>query len=323
VADEPDLTVVVLSWNTRDLTLRALAAVGPACAPYRVRTICVDNASGDGTAAAVRTAMPSVEVIENPSNLGYARGNAAATPRLAGRHAVFLNSDTEAPPGSLAHVVAYLDKHPRVGIASPRLVGEDGRPQRAAWGIPTPWALLHQYTPLGWLGIGREATRRQRAVEERHGPVEAVSGACLAARREAFDALGGFDAGYAFYGEDVDLCWRAARAGWEVHLVADGPPVVHRGGASVAQAEGATRLPLLAGMLRLQRKRLSRARYRLFATAFKVGVPPRALVEVLVAPFLALARRLSGRPERAARTWRLARHRLRFLTRDLFAFLAS
>lgn len=323
MANEPDLTVVVLSWNTRDLTTRALAAVGAACAPWRPRTICVDNASADGTVEAVRAALPAVEVIENPTNLGYARGNAAATPRLAGRHVVFLNSDTEARPGSLAHVVGWLDAHPRVGIASPRLVGEDGRPQRAAWGVPTPLALLHQYTPLGWLGIGKAATRAQRDVEERPGPVEAVSGACLVARREAFEALGGFDPGYAFYGEDVDLCWRAARAGWEVHLVTDGPPVVHRGGASVAYADGATRLPLLTGMLRLQRKRLSRARYVLFATAFKVGVPLRAASELVAAPFLALLRRLAGRPERAARTLRLARHRGRFLARDLFAFLRA
>jgi hypothetical protein len=320
VADEPDLTVVVLSWNTRDLTLKALAAVAAACAPARPRTVCVDNASADGTADAVRRALPDVEVIENPRNLGYAQGNNAALARVAGRHVAFLNSDTEAQPGSLGHVVAWLDAHPRAGVASPRLVGPDGTPQRAAWGIPSAWALLHQYTPLGWLGIGRAATRRQREVPERPGPVEAVSGACLVARREVVEALEGFDPGYPFYGEDVDFCWRAGKAGWQVHLVTDGPPVTHVGGASVALAEGATRLLLLLGLLRLQRKRLPAVAVPFFEAAFKLGVPARAVVEVALAPPLALLRRLRGRPERAARTWRTARERLRFLAVDLVRF---
>ena len=321
-----DLTVVVLSWNTRDLTLAALRAVPAACAPYHARTICVDNASADGTVDAVRRALPAVVVVEAGSNLGYARGNDLALPLAEGRAIVFLNSDAEPREGALAHVLEYLDAHAHVGVVCPRLVFPDGTPQRAAWGFPTAKALLHQFTPLGWLGVGRadaKRTRPDRGADERTGVVEAVSGACLAIRKDLCDRLGGFDEGYPVYFEDVDLCARAAATGAQVHVVTDGPAVVHHGGASSAIAEGATRLPLLTGALRFQRRRLSRARYAAFALAFKSGVVVRSLVELVRAPLYATVRTLRGRRERAARTWRTARERTHFLERDVLTFLRA
>lgn len=325
MAAPADLTVVVLSWNTRDLTLRALRAVPAACAPFAVRTICVDNASADGTADAVAEACPDVRLLRNATNLGFARGNAVALAHLEGRAVVFLNSDTEARPGALAHVLRYLDAHPAVGVASPPLVGADGRPQRAVWGYPTAASLLYQYTPLGWVHVGRRASRRQRddGFAATTGPVEALAGAAMVVRRDLCERLGGFDPGYPFYVEDVDLCWRAARAGAEVHYVADGPAVVHHGGASASIAGGDARLPLLQGILRLQRKRMRPGAYAAFALAFKVGVVTRSLWEIVRTPVAAAARAARGRTARAARTLETAGARVRFLERDLRAFLRA
>ena len=321
-----DLTVVVLSWNTRDLTVAAVSAVSLACAPFRVLTICVDNASADGSADAVRHACPEVLVIETGANLGFSRGNDAALPHVEGRAICFLNSDTVAKPGSLAHVLEYLDGHEAVGIVCPRLVFPDGSPQRAAWAFPTAKSMLNQFTPLGWLGIGKadaKRTRPSRQPDERTGSVEAVSGACLVIRRELCERLGGFDPGYPFYFEDVDLCARARDAGAEVHVVLEGPEVIHHGGASSALGEGATRFPLLSGALRFQRRRLSPARYALFSLAFKAGVVARSLIELARAPAYAALRNLRGRAERAARTWRTARERVHFLERDALALLRA
>ena len=322
----PDLTVVVLAWNTRDLALRALRAVPAAVAPLSVRTICVDNASTDATAAAVRAALPGVTVVESQSNVGFARGNALALPLAAGRYVVFLNSDAAPLPGSLAAVVREMDRRPKIGVASPRLLEPDGTPQRTSWGYPTPLALLHDHTPLGWLGVGRAASaavRHERRREETSGPVDAVAGACLVIRKDLCDRLGGFDPGYRFYLEDVDLCWRARHAGYEVHVLADGPGVLHEGGASARQIEGALRLPFLLGLLRFLRRTQPRARYALFAPLFKAGVAVRATWEVARAPFYFALRRARGRPERADRTLETARVRLRFLERDLATFLRA
>src|SRR5262245_56680571 len=300
----PDLTVVVLSWNTRALTMEALAAVPAGAAPKAVQTILVDNASGDGTAAAVRAAFPGVLVIENARNVGYARGNDAALPHVRGRYVCFLNSDARPTPGALAAVVRYLDERPGVGVASPPLVHPDGRFQRAAWGFPTALALMHQYTPMSLLGIGRREARRvrrEREVPDATGPADAVSGACLVMRRELCERLGGFDPAYRFYYEDVDLCWRARASGAAVHVAADGPPVVHHGGASAALTGGAMRLPLLQGAMRFLSKRESKATNAWFRPAFKLGVALRATWEVVRAPAYAAVRRLRGRPERARR----------------------
>jgi hypothetical protein len=106
-------------------------------------------------------------------------------------------------------------------------------------------------------------------------------------------------------------------------VVVDGPPVVHHGGASWALGEGATRLPLLAGAIRFQRRRLSPAAFAVFSLSMKVGVPTRSIVEVVRAPAYAWIRRARGRTERAARTWRTARERIRFLERDVLTFLRA
>ena len=325
MAAPADLTVVVLSWNTRALTLRALAAVPAACAPFVARVVCVDNASADGSADAVAAAHPEVVLLRNAANLGFARGNAVALPHVEGRAVVFLNSDTEARPGALAHVLRYLDAHEGVGVASPPLVGTDGAPQRAVWGFPTAASLLHQYTPLAWLHVGRRASRRQRdeGFAATTGPVDAVAGAAMVVRRDVLERLHGFDPGYPFYVEDVDLCWRAARAGAEVHFVGDGPAVVHHGGASASIAGGETRLPLLQGILRFQRKRMAPAAYAVFAVAFKTGVVARSLWEIVRTPVAAAARAARGRTERARRTLDVARARVHFLERDLRAFLRA
>lgn len=322
----PDLTVVVLAWNTRDLTLRALRAVPAAVAPFSVRTICVDNASEDATAAAVRAAHPDVRVVESDRNVGFARGNALALPFAAGRYVCFLNSDAAPLSGSLAHVVRRMDARPQIGVASPRLLEPDGTAQRTSWGYPTPLGLLHDHTPLGWLGVGRAAsaaTRGTRNPTEANGPVDAVAGACLVIRKDLCDRLGGFDPGYRFYLEDVDLCWRARRLGYEVQVVADGPGVLHEGGASSRQIEGALRLPFLQGLLRFLRRTQPPIRYACFVPVFKAGVAVRASWEVARAPIYWALRRARRRPERAERTLETARARLRFLERDLGRFLRA
>jgi GT2 family glycosyltransferase len=322
----PDLTVVVLSWNTRDLTVEAVRSVAAGAAPASAQAICVDNGSRDGSAAAVRAACPDALVVESPTNLGYARGNALALPHARGRHVCFLNSDALATPGALGHVVRYLDAHPEVGIAAPRITDPDGRPQRSSWGFPTWLSSLYEHTAFGWTGLGRAASRRargERRPTETTGPVEAVTGACLVARRDLLERLGGFDPGYRFYVEDVDLCWRSRRAGAEVHVVADGPPVVHVGGASSGQTRGALRISMLEGILRFLRRTSPGRSARAFEPVFKGGVLARAAWEVVRAPPIAAARWLTGRPDKAARVLATASNRMRFLERHALRLLRA
>ena len=328
MAAAPDLSVVVLTWNTRARTLATLEAVAAGAAPASSEVLLVDNASDDGTAAAVRAAFPAVRVIESPRNVGFARGHALALPHVTGDVVVCLNSDAVPAPGALAALCAYLRRVPAAGVVVPPIVDAAGVPQKAGWRLPSVRALLDLFTPLGWAprrarrGAPAAAPRPADAAREAD-VVETASGACLAVRRDLLVRLGGFDVGFPFYFEDVDLCWRARRLGAEVHALTRGPVVVHAGGASTVAVKGPLRLPLLQGMLRHMRRRLPPARFAAFACAVKAGYVVRSVVAMLAASAAAVAHALRGAPERAARAGAAAREPLWFLDHDLRALLRA
>ena len=273
----------------------------------------MDNASRDDTVARVRAEVPEVQVIVNEANLGFAAGNNRALPRLRGAVTCLLNSDCDPGPGSLAHVVRWLDRHPAAGVATPRLVSPDGRAQRATRPDPAPLALLNRHTCLRFTPIGRRAAAAWRAVPASPipVPVDSVTGACLLIRTDLLRRLGGFDEGYPFYWEDVDLCRRARRAGAEVWWVPDGPTVVHAGGASTDAGGGPPRRAFVEGLVRYQRSALGPCAARAFAGVLVPGVLARALVEPGRLALGALAR-----PERRRRRLAAAAAWLRLLERD-------
>jgi GT2 family glycosyltransferase len=286
-----DLSIVVLSWNTADLTLRALAAAAEGSRDLDAQLICVDNASADDTVARVRAELPGVRLIVNEANLGFAAGNNRALPHLEGRITCFLNSDCVPRPGSLTHAAAWLEDHPEVGVVAPRLENPDGRLQKAARQEARPLGLLHRYTALRYAPLGRRASRAWRDVPEEPVPqaVDSVTGACLMIRTDLLRRLGGFDEGYPFYWEDVDLCRRAREAGAGVAWVPDGPAVVHEGGSSVAVAGGPPRLSFAQGLLRYQAKHLGPWSSAVYRGVFVVGLVVRTLVEPLRLCVAALA----------------------------------
>ena len=235
-----DLSIVLLTWNGRELALACLASLeralrGPDAA-LAVETLVVDNGSRDGTVAAVRERFPWAEVIALPRNLGFAAGNNAGLARAGGRHVVLLNNDTEVLPGCFEACVAFLDAHPDVGVVGPQLLHPDGRLQNSIHNVPT---LLGELVPRGVLETlwpRRFPSKRFR----RDGPidVEAVLGACMVARREALAAVGPLPEDYFFFLEETDWLFAMRAAGWRV---------VHLPQARLVHIHGATtkkRVPL-------------------------------------------------------------------------------
>lgn len=210
----PDISVVLVAHDDRERLLAALASVRGS------EVVVVDNASTDGTAEAVRRSFPEVKLLEGP-NAGY---GAAANRGIAACSAPFvllLNSDVEVRPGALRALADHLESHPRAGLAGPRLENPDGTLQRSCFAF------------LGTLRLAVEKTALGRRLRSHGRPRTApwVLGAALAIRREAFEAVGGFDPAFFLYGEEVDLCWRLWQAGWEVHYT-PAATVMHVGGAS-------------------------------------------------------------------------------------------
>jgi N-acetylglucosaminyl-diphospho-decaprenol L-rhamnosyltransferase len=229
------VSVVVVSYNTRERLLACLAAVqARVLLPHEV--IVVDNASTDGSAAAVRARFPRAIVLENGDNVGFSRANNQGLRRGEGAYALILNSDAEVGTGCVEALAAVLDARPDVGIVGPRTRFPDGRIQVSFGPMLAPRAEWRQRRLVQGVARGDPAALRQAEAlaATEHEPAW-VSGSCLLARRRAIDAVGLFDEGFFLYEEDVDLCVRVRAAGWRL-VFTPAAEVVHHLGSSMAQA---------------------------------------------------------------------------------------
>jgi GT2 family glycosyltransferase len=232
-----DLSILIVNWNTRQLLLDCLQSLADARLAVSSEVIVVDNASADGSADAVAAAFPGVRLVRNSRNVGFAAANNQAYRESSGRHVLLLNSDTLVPAGSLERLVAHLDAHPRVGIVGPQLVYGDGSYQISALRFSRPWDVFYEYArfPRQLQPAAQKAPRRLIPLDPVEAtPVEYVMGAALLIRRAVVEAIGLMDEGYFMYAEEVDWCFRAHKAGWEVHYLPTAL-VTHLGGKSTEQ----------------------------------------------------------------------------------------
>ncbi len=222
-------SVVIVTYNTRDMTLDCLKSLY-ANMPPGGEVYVVDNASSDGSAAAIREAFPEAIVIENDRNGGFSQGNNLALARAKGEYSLLLNSDTIVLPNALHESLAYLETHPKVGAIGCRLLFGDGSLQPSAARLPTLKGVATEYL----LGSLRSSDRYPESRYESDGPVGCVIGAYLFVRATALGEIGLLDEGYFMNVEDVDYCKRLWDAGWEVHYVAQ-PSIVHLTSQSIKQ----------------------------------------------------------------------------------------
>ncbi len=224
----PDLSVIILTYNTCDLTrdcvTAALADAGRS--RFDVETIVVDNASSDETVATLRGAFPAVNVIGNASNLGFGRGNNVGLAAATGRYLLLLNSDALVQPGALRALVEFMDAHPDAGACGPMLLNLDGTLQPSGRSLPNVWSVFVGTTKIYrlwkrdlYLERGRDYQQVARVGE--------ISGAALLVRHEVYAQLGGFDPNFFAYYEDVDWCKRINEAGYVIYYVPTAQ-VMHR-----------------------------------------------------------------------------------------------
>ncbi len=233
----PDCSIVIVSWNVRDLLRACLASLPAATVALRTEVIVVDNGSTDGSAAMVRALFPGVRLLAETTNHGFAHGNNLGIAAGRGRLVLLLNPDTVLEPGSPAALVGYLDRRPTMGLVGPRLLNPDGSPQSSRRRFPTLATALIESTPLQpllpQLGILRRYYVLDRS-DDAAQAVDWVSGACMLARRTALVQVRGFDPGYFMYSEELDLCRRLRAAGWEIGYE-PAARVIHYGGQSSDQ----------------------------------------------------------------------------------------
>lgn len=252
IARDGGVSVVVVSYNTRDLLERCLLSV-QAQPELGVHTIVVDNGSGDGSTELVRERFASVQLHELRENVGFARANNVGFEHCRGDYVLLLNSDAFLEPGALGELLAAAARHPRAGAVGARLHNVDGTLQRSAWPFPRGGRLMLEavglHRPLRRLGLIEDLGTWEHD-EERC--VDFVIGACLLLRMDAVAEVGGFDEAFWLYGEEADLQRRMAARGWEV-VFTPAAVATHVGGAS----SGASRVRLrhfYAGQRRFLRK---------------------------------------------------------------------
>lgn len=234
----PDVSVIVVSYNTADLLRRCLGSIASS-GEVTVEVIVVDNASADGSADVVRQEFPAATLVELPTNEGFAAGVNRGADLARGRHLLLLNPDAALRPGTLEELVAFADRHPDGGIYGGRIVTPDGAVDpRSGFGLPTPWSLFCFAVGLSTVFRGSalfDPEALGRWPGDRAREVGAVSGALMLVDRSLWTALGGFDETYFMYSEDIDLCGRARAMGWRP-LLDPRATAVHDVGASSTPA---------------------------------------------------------------------------------------
>ena len=262
-AGRTSLSVIIVSYNTRELLARCLESIaGEPRPPDEV--IVVDNASADESAAMVRARFPHAQVIANAENRGFAAATNQGLRAATSHFLCLLNPDTELFPGALTALADFLESHPRVGVVGPTLLHADGTYQHAAFRFPTlPMALLDFFPLNHRLLNSRLNGRYPFALYEHPFAMDHPLGACMLVRREACADVGLLDEQFFMYCEEIDWCRRIKQAGWEV-MHAPGARVVHHGGQSTQQAAGRMFVELHRSRFRLFAKHNSR-RYQLAA----------------------------------------------------------
>lgn len=238
--EQPELTVLIVSYNTRDLTLKALETLYATTRETRFHTVVFDNASEDGSAKAVAEAFPQVEVIASQDNLGFAKANNIVAAEAKTEWLLLLNPDTECHSGAVDNLMAFSKAHPEAGITGGRTVFPDGSLNIAScWMQITPWSAFCSATGLSSVFpksnlFNPEAMGDWQRDSVRE--VDIVVGCFMMLRRELWMRLDGFDLRYFMYGEEADLCLRAKAMGYRPMITPDAQIMHLVGASSKAQA---------------------------------------------------------------------------------------
>lgn len=238
--EQPEVTVIIVSYNTRELTLKAVETLLQNAGNVHMRVVLWDNASHDGSADAIAERFPEIELIRSADNVGFAAANNAIAAKTTTEWLLLLNPDTETYPKAVENLLRFAKANPQAGIVGGRTVFPDGSLNIAScWNTMSIWSLFCSavglsmvfrntilFNPEGIGGWKRDSVRQ----------VDVVVGCFLMMRTAQWRELGGFSPRYFMYGEEHDLCLRAAKIGLRPMITPDAQ-IMHLVGASSSKVE--------------------------------------------------------------------------------------
>ncbi|PIS40557.1 MAG: glycosyltransferase family 2 protein [Candidatus Kerfeldbacteria bacterium CG08_land_8_20_14_0_20_43_14] len=225
----PEISIIILNYKTRGLLRQCLRGIASSGDAIQKQIIVVDNFSGDGSVEMIEEEFPEVVLIASPENRGFGAGMNLGLKRATGRYAILLNTDVAIMEQPFDKLVKFMDQHPRVGLAGPKLLNPDGSVQYSCYRFHKWYTPILRRSPLGTLPKLRNHLKRFLMKDFSHQenyPVDWLLGAFLIVRLSAIKTVGLFDERFFLYFEDVDWCRRFWSVGWEVNYVAD-VQVVH------------------------------------------------------------------------------------------------
>jgi N-acetylglucosaminyl-diphospho-decaprenol L-rhamnosyltransferase len=232
----PTWAAVVVNYEAGPLLETAVRSVLADDSAGPAEIVVIDNGSRDGSVDTLLAAHPRVRVIRAPGNVGYARAANLGTAATKAPIVAVLNADTETERGAAAAMLERLAREPRLGAVGPRLLNLDRSDYPSARSMPSIGVAIGHGLLGMWRPNNRFTTRYRQLDADPARPrlVDWVSGAAIWLRRSALDDVGGWDERYFMYLEDMDLCWRLRRSGWEI-AYEPSAVVVHVQGASTSR----------------------------------------------------------------------------------------
>jgi len=254
-----DLTVLILNYNTKELSINCIESILSREWEYEIEVILIDNASSDGSVSTIKKKFgKQIKIIESKKNLGFTGGNNLGLVKYYknSKYCLLLNSDTIVSKGSLDTMVEVMDKE-NYDILSCKLISPNGNFQPNAGRLPLFLPMFFWLSGLDDIfgKLFKPFSYQEREISFYQGTkrVGWVSGTVMVIRSALFNKIGFLDEKIFMYGEDVDFCWRATRAGFKVGWT-DKIEIKHIGGASSSKPKYTQWLGEFKGLLYLYRK---------------------------------------------------------------------
>ena len=258
-----DVSIIIVSWNTRDILADCLDSVYKTTSSIRFETIVIDNNSADNTCQMVRTSFPNVILIENQANRGFAAANNQGLDIAKGRYVFLLNSDTIVMQNAIEKLIDFADANPHAAVVGPKVLNKNGTLQPTCFMFPSITNMLLSATYLYKIFPKSRIFSRERMGwwnRDDQRQVDVVTGCAMLIRQQVIKQIGILDENYFMYCEETDFCYRCKKAGWQILFTPD-PQIIHLGGASSIQISRPMAMQLRASILLFFAKHKSRLQY--------------------------------------------------------------
>ena len=234
-----DLSIIIVNYNVKEFLQNLLDSLKKATQNISHEIIIVDNASDDGSVEVIEDRYPQVKLIKNEKNIGFGKANNIALSQAQGKFLLLINPDTIVKEDTFEKLIDFMGKTDDAGIVGCKVLNPDGTLQLPCRrGFPGPWTSFTKITGLSKLFPKSKLFARYHLTylnEDETYEVDAISGAFMLIKREAYDKVGGFDPDFFMYGEDLDLCYRTQKKGFKVYYFHD-TEIIHYKGESTKRS---------------------------------------------------------------------------------------